>query len=458
MREGTVDVVVIGAGMAGMGAADHLLGRGRSVAVIEAAPGVGGLARAIRVGGEPIEPYYHHIFPQDRETRDLIERLGLAERLEWREGPMAVMHRGRPYPFDSPLDLLRFGPLPPWERVRMGAATAVQLVRPDHRRLDRVAAATDARRWFGRRGYDTLWRPLLEAKFGEHADAVAMAWLVARIRQRGGSRTADGDRLGYLRGSLGTLADTYATRLVADGADLRTSTRVQGLSRTPDGWQVDLAGPEGPGRLQASAVIACVSGLILDRVVELPAAYASAMKAIPYRGIVCALLELSRPLSRFYWVNVTDRLGLGCVGIIEHTNFIPAERYGGRSLVYLAHYVERDGGTWSASPEALVDAVVPAMRALNPAFEREWVLDVHVNRDPFAQPVPLVGGPMPRLPIETGLPGLFHASLAHVYPDDRGVSKALAVGARAAALAEAFVGASSASPAGRPRSLGTAAR
>ncbi|MDA8201720.1 MAG: FAD-dependent oxidoreductase [Chloroflexi bacterium] len=457
MHQRSVDVVVIGAGMAGMGAADHLLRAGKSVALVEATPGVGGLARAIRVGGEPIEPYYHHIFPQDRETLELIERLGLGDRLEWREGPMAVMHAGRPYPFDSPLDLLRFAPLSVPERLRMGVATAVQLVRPDRQHLDRVPASVEARRWFGKRGYDTLWRPLLEAKFGEHADSVAMAWLVARIRQRGGSRKPGGDRLGYLRGSLGTLADAYAVRLVADGADLGTSTRVRELCPTPEGWQVDVEGPDGPDQLLASTVVACVSGLILDRVVELPPAYAAAMRAIPYRGIVCALLELSRPLSAYYWVNVTDRLGLGCVGIIEHTNFIPAERYGGRALVYLAHYVDRDGETWSASPDALIEAVVPAMRALNPAFERDWILDVHVNRDPFAQPVPLVGGPMPELPIETGLPGLFHASLAHVYPDDRGVSKALAVGRRAAEAAERWLAAREARSALGATAVGSAA-
>jgi protoporphyrinogen oxidase len=434
-----VDAIVIGAGMAGLGTADELRRQGRSVVVLEAAPGVGGLARAIRVAGEPIEPYYHHIFPQDHETRALIDRLGLSDRLEWREGPMAVMHEGHPYPFDSPLDLLRFSPLSPLARVRLAAATGVQLFRPDRRRLDRAPVSTEGPRWFGRRGYDTLWRPLMEAKFGQHADAVAMAWLVARIRQRGGSRKASGDRLGYLRGSLGTLADAYAARLGTEAIDIRTSTRVSGLSRTADGWQVDIEGPDGQARLTAPVVVACVSGLILERIVELPPAYAAAMRAIPYRGIVCALLELSRPLSPFYWVNVTDRLGLGCVGIIEHTNFIPAERYGGRSLVYLAHYVDRDGPTWSATPEALIDAVVPAMRALNPAFERDWIVDTHVNRDPFAQPVPRVGGPMPGLPIETGLAGLFHASLAHVYPDDRGVSMALGLGARVARAAGAYI-------------------
>lgn len=429
------DAVVIGAGMAGLAAADGLRHRSRSVTVIEAAPGVGGLARAIRVAGEPIEPYYHHLFPQDRETRELIERLGLADRLEWRKGPMAILHDGHTFPFDSPLDLLRFAPLSPIDRLRAGFATGVQLIRPDRRRLDRTAVSLEGPRWFGRRGYETLWRPLLEAKFGPHADAVAMAWLVARIRQRGGSRGATGDRLGYLRGSLGSLAEAYAARLVADGAQLRTATRVRALRRDGARWQVELDGPDGPASVTAPVVIAAVSGPILERLVELPPAYAAAIRAIPYRGIVCALLELSRPVSPYYWVNVTDRLGLGCVGIIEHTNFVPADRYGGRALVYLAHYVDRDEPTWSATPDELVDAAIPAMRALNPAFERNWILGMHINRDPFAQPVPLVEGPMPVLPVETGLPGLFHASLAHVYPDDRGVSKALALGARVAGVA-----------------------
>ncbi len=437
MSYSRADVVVIGAGMAGLAAADGLRSQGRSVMVVEAAPGVGGLARAIQVAGEPIEPYYHHIFPQDHETRALIERLGLAERLEWRPGSMAVMHNGRVYPFDSPLDLLRFAPLSPFDRLRAGIATGVQLMRPDRRRLDRSPVSVEGPRWFGRRGFATLWRPLLEAKFGAHADAIAMAWLVARIRQRGGSRGATGDRLGYLRGSLGTLAEAYAARVVADGVQLQTSTRVLGLRRWGERWSIGLDGPAGPSELVAPVVVAAVSGLVLDRMVELPPAYAAAMGAIPYRGIVCALLELSRPLSPYYWVNVTARLGLGCVGLIEPPNFIPAARYGGRTLVYLAHYVDRDGPTWHADPEALVEAVLPAMRALNPDFQRDWIVGTHLSRDPFAQPVPLVGGPMPRLPIETGLPGLIHAGLAPVYPDDRGVSKALALGARIASTVAA---------------------
>ena len=77
MTDRAFDTVVLGGGMSGLAAAERCLEAGDRVVLIEAAPTVGGLARAITVGGEPIEPYYHHIFPQDHETRELIDRLGL---------------------------------------------------------------------------------------------------------------------------------------------------------------------------------------------------------------------------------------------------------------------------------------------------------------------------------------------------------------------------------------------
>jgi len=428
-----VDVVIIGGGMAGLSAADTLRARGHSVRVLEAGETVGGLARAIHVGGEPIEAYYHHIFPQDSETIELLERLGLSDRLEWKHGPMAILHEGRIHRFDSPLDLLRFDPLSIVARLRLGLATSIQLFRPDRRTLDRRSAAAEARRWFGRSAWELIWRPLLISKFGpEYFDRVVMAWLVARLRQRAGARRANGDQLGYLRGSLGTLIDAYAEAINASGAGIETGARVSNVARDGDGWVVDFERDGDSHTLRASTVVAAVAGPVLSRLVELPGAYRSSLDAIPYRGVVCVLLELDRPLGPNYWVNVTDQIGLGCVGIIEHTNFIPSSRYGGRSVVYLAHYVERDGPAWKATADELIAAVEPSLRAIQPAFDRDWIKATHVSRDSFAQPVPLVGGPMSTLPVATGLPGLYHASLAHIYPDDRGVSLALRLGQRVA--------------------------
>jgi hypothetical protein len=81
--------------------------------------------------------------------------------------------------------------------------------------------------------------------------------------------------------------------------------------------------------------------------------------------------------------------------------------------------------------DELVAAAGDALRAINPQFDSRWIVASHLTRDRWAQPVPLAGGPMAGLPIETGLDGLFHASLAHIYPDDRGVAPGLRLGRQA---------------------------
>ncbi len=108
----------------------------------------------------------------------------------------------------------------------------------------------DGPRWFGRSGYDTVWRPLLEAKFGPHAADVAMAWLVARIRQRAGARRSTGDRLGYIRGGTGALAAAFARQIESAGcpADPVGAGLVASLARRPMGRCLRDPGRRGRGR------------------------------------------------------------------------------------------------------------------------------------------------------------------------------------------------------------------
>jgi protoporphyrinogen oxidase len=378
--------------------------------------------------------------------RDLIDRLGLSDRLEWRRASTAVLDDGRVFPFDSILDLLRFGPLPFRARIRLGLGSAVALVRGRGTRLDQMRVGDAGPRWFGARGYAVLWQPLLEGKFGPFASDVALAWLVGRMRQRANARKrGTGDRLGYLRGGLGALAGRYEEEIRARGVRVWCGTPADSLVREGDRWRVRFGGRE----VSARAVVACLGGEALAGLTAIPEAYRRRIEAIPYRAVACALLELDRPLGRYYWVNLIERTELACLAVIEHTNFIPADRYGGRHLVYLTHYVEVGGRAWSASAEEIVGAAEGVLRAINPAFDRGWIQTAHVSRDRWAQPVPLAGGPMPGLPLATGMPGLFHASLAHIYPDDRGVSLALELGLRVAAAAGEWLAESGSEPASR---------
>src|SRR4051795_5975773 len=116
-------VAVIGAGVAGLVAAHRLSEQGHACDVYERWPGLGGQAATLDVGsGHLLERYYHHLFTSDTHIARLYEELGMPDELEWRPSSVAFFADGRQWPFVTPQDLLKFGPLPPLDRVRMGVA------------------------------------------------------------------------------------------------------------------------------------------------------------------------------------------------------------------------------------------------------------------------------------------------------------------------------------------------
>src|SRR6478736_4618781 len=76
------DVVIIGAGCAGLAAAVRLAGRGAKVVVVEQAPRLGGRATSFidRDSGERVDNGQHVLFGCYRETYSLLAEIGAAER------------------------------------------------------------------------------------------------------------------------------------------------------------------------------------------------------------------------------------------------------------------------------------------------------------------------------------------------------------------------------------------
>ena len=114
---------VVGAGVTGLVAAYRLAEAGWRPHVYERWPGLGGQAATFDIGGgKLLERYYHHLFTTDQHIADLYRELGMPDEIEWRDSSVAMHAGGRTRPFTTPLDLLRYQPLSPGARVRMGAA------------------------------------------------------------------------------------------------------------------------------------------------------------------------------------------------------------------------------------------------------------------------------------------------------------------------------------------------
>jgi protoporphyrinogen oxidase len=440
-------VAVLGAGVAGLAAAHRLTKEGHEAVVYERWPGLGGQAATIDVGdGVRVERYYHHLFTSDRPIADLCDEIGLAGELAAWPSSVGMFASGELHPFTTPLDLLRYKPMSPLARVRMGLA--VLLLQRRHHDVAPMEPLT-IRHWvernMGKQGWSKVWGPLLRGKFGDKADQISMSWLWAKLRNR---RQVTGEEakqelLVYPRGSFEAIFQRLQDRIEEQGGRVLIDRPAARLGRDGGGFAVWAGAPgsfrrghdprafevEGePERFDA--VIATVPSDVFEQLCdeqlhrEVGEAYWRKTRSIEYFAALCVLLELDRRFHDFYWTNVLDE-ELRFIGLIEHTNLVGPEHYGGRHFLYLANYLPRGHELLSLDLDALLDVYEPGLRKVNPAFSRDWIKQGWLFREPAAQPVVLPNYRERMPPYATPAAGLYLANTTQVYPDDRGTNYAV---------------------------------
>jgi protoporphyrinogen oxidase len=434
--------------MAGLTAAHRLTASGHVVDVYERWPGLGGQAATFDAGeGVRLERYYHHLFTTDRHIAALYDELGLGDELEWRESTTAMLAHGRLWPFTTPGDLLRFRPLPPVARVRMGAAAvALQRFARQAGPYERVTARAWIERWMGRAAWREVWGPLLRGKFGERADDIAMVWLWSKLRLRRGEDARE-ERLGYPRTSWEPLLEALRDRVEAGGGRVLLDRPAARIAPAAAGWEVTPGASDAfrsghdPRAFAAGGpperydrVLATVPSDVFEQLVEpgvLGEDYLRRLRSTEYFTALCLLLEVDRRVTPYYWINVADR-DVPFVGLIEHTNFVEPDRYGGRRFLYVANYLPRGHELLDLDAEALLERYADGLRRANPAWDRSWVKGMWRHAEPAAQPIVTVGYRERIPPLATGAPGLLLANTTQVYPEDRGTNYAVRLGEDAA--------------------------
>ena len=435
---------MIGAGVTGLVAGRRLAQAGHVPDVYERWPGLGGQAATLDVGhGHLLERYYHHLFTSDRHIADLYDELGMPDELEWRESSVAFFAEGRSWPFNGPLDLLRFQPLSLASRLRMGIAVVVLQRRGrDVRPFEEETAREWVTRAMGPEAWQKVWGPLLQGKFGARASDISMAWLWGKLtaRRQIKGKEARQELLGYPRGSWETLYERLKASIESGGGRVMIDRPVRRLAR--DG-RTFLVAPAGPGSFRAGldprqfpsggeperydAVIATVPNDVFSQLLDADLAqaigpdYLGRLQSIEYHTALCLLLELDRQFTPFYWTNIADD-ELPFVGLIEHTNFIEPSRYGGRRLMYVANYLEAGHDMLDLDIEELLDLYEPGLRKVNPSFSRGWIKERWLFREPAAQPIVTLGYPQRMPPLDTGVQGLILANTTQIYPEDRGTN------------------------------------
>ena len=120
------------------------------------------------------------------------------------------------------------------------------------------------------------------------------------------------------------------------------------------------------------------------------AEYLGRLDAIEYFTALNLVLELERPLTEHFWVNIADRR-YPFVGLIEHSNFVGTENTGGRVFSHVTNYLAADHELLGLDADELLDRYDEGLRMLNPAFDRSWVRKRWLFREPAGQPIVGVG-------------------------------------------------------------------
>ena len=447
-------VGVIGAGMTGLVAAYRLAQAGHECIVYERWPGLGGQVATLEVDdGVRLERYYHHLFSSDRHIAELYDELGIEPGIEWIPSSVAVFANGRSHPFTSPIDLLRFPAMSFGARVRMGVtALRLQRSRKGVDAYESVTAATWIRENMGEEAWSAVWGPLLRGKFGDRAEDISMAWIWSKLnlRRQIKGREARQELLGYPAGSWEPLLTRLQAEIESRGGQVLIDRPARRLSRAGSAFRVSPAAPASfrrghdPGGFEPGgpedefdAIVATVPSdvfvsLLDDELVQaLGPDYIGRLEATEYHAAVCLLLELSEQFSPFYWTNIAD-IDLPFVGLIEQTNLIPPERYGGRRFLYVANYVAPGDPLLDLDMDGVIRLYEPGLRKVNPRFTADWIERSWLFREPGAQPIVTVGYHERIPPLRTPAPGLVLANTTQIYPEDRGTNYSVRLGEDAA--------------------------
>ncbi|MCB0154741.1 MAG: NAD(P)/FAD-dependent oxidoreductase [Anaerolineae bacterium] len=430
-------VAIVGAGITGLTAAYDLAKAGHTVTVFESAPITGGLAAGFKSErwAWPLEHFYHHWFESDRDILDLIDEIGEGDKVFFPRPTTSLYVDGQIYPFDSPLRMLLYPKLPLIPKLRFGLTGLYLRLTKNWQALEQETAHNWLIRTMGQTAYDQLWKPLLVGKFGEYYQEVNMAWFWARIHKRS-------PRLGYFEGGFQGFVDALTNTVQSLGVEIHLNTTICAITRLePGSFQIahqSRQADTAPCSTEAcfDRVLITVSPHLLSRLVpNLPADYLASLQQLKSMGAVVIVLALKHALTRqHYWVNIPKEEGFPYLALVEHTNFVDRQHYGGDHIIYCGDYLSADHEYFDLTKEELLARFLPTLRRINPNFDESWVKESWRFQAKYAQPVPPINHSAHIPAIETPISGLYWASMSQVYPWDRGTNYAVEIGRRAAKL------------------------
>ena len=363
------EVVVIGAGPAGLTAAYQLTALGFCPTVVEADDVVGGIARTVQRDGWRFDIGGHRFFTKVPAVRRLWEEILGADDFLLRPRMSRIYYRGKM--FDYPLRA--FNALKGLGPIEAGRCLLSYCWAQVRRPTDQSTFEGWVSARFGRRLYSIFFKTYTEKVWGMPATRIQADWAAQRIknlslmkavtnailpRRNHKDITSLIEEFHYPRCGPGMMWETARNICERRGARIAMRTRVVRVHHR-DGEVVGVT-VETDGvarRLPASAVISSMplSDLVAALDPPAPDDVLRAARSLRYRDFLTVALIV--PEGRGFpdnWIYIHDpEVSVG--RIQNYGSWSPHMVKEGRTCLGLEYFVNRDDGLWSMSDGELIE-------------------------------------------------------------------------------------------------------
>jgi len=419
-------IAVLGAGPMGLAVAYQLTLDGHQPVLFEADDRVGGMTATFDFNGLEIERYYHFHCISDHAFLQMLQELGIADRMRWVETRMGYWFQGRLQAWGNPVALLKFKGLGLVAKFRYGLHAFLCTKRDDWLPLDNVEAIGWIKRWVGAEAYEVLWRRLFDYKFYNFADNLSAAWIWSRIRRIGRSRySLFREKLGYLEGGSNTLLVAMKSAIEANGGEVRLKSPISKVvidSNAVNGLEVG-------GKIERfDKVISTIPLPYVPRLMpDLPSDVLSKFKATKNIAVVCVIVKLRKRVSENFWLNTNDP-EMDIPGLVEYSNLRPLDQH----IVYVPFYMPGEHPKFAEPDQVFLDKVKRYLKKINPDLSDDDFIDLRASRYRYAQPICDPGYLSKLPPVALPVHGLWVADTSYYYPEDRGISESIDFGRKIA--------------------------
>src|SRR3972149_4196489 len=226
-------------------------------------------------------------------------------------------------------------------------------------------------------------------------------------------------------GRFGLLIDKLENEIISMSGTVKKEEKIVRIDAT-DGNKVFIKTDKG--EYEFDKAVSTVAYPVLIRIApQLSEEYKKKINQVEYASTVCVILILKNSFTYNYWENISDN-SIPFGGIIEDANFIRPSAYNNKNILYISNYLYRDEWLYKCSDKELIEEYSKHLKKMNPNFSEEWIEQFFIFRDEFAQPIVTINYSQTLPNFETPIKNLFTATMAQIYPEDRGMNYSVKLG------------------------------